>query len=356
MTVSPAARHEREADLQAAADKLGRPMFRCHLRLTVAGPADQEGAALERLTALAATFGQYHLPRLSKFHVRRAGRVRSWFLLSAEELATLWHPAVKTVASPTLAQVECRELPPPADLPTRTRDPRLSILGMAAFRGRREQFGILPEDRRRHVAIVGKTGMGKTTLLRNLIGSDIDTGRGVALLDPHGDLCDLVVAAVPSRRTNDVIFFDAADAHHPLAFNIMACPRPDQRALVASGIVSAFKKIFGEFWGPRMEYILRNALLALLETPGGSLLTVQRFLTDVRFRQSLVARLQDPVVRNFWQKEFAALPVKFQLEAIAPIQNKLGAFISSRCYATSSARPRAAWICGRSSTRAACSS
>jgi Helicase HerA, central domain len=123
---------------------------------------------------------------------------------------------------------------------------------------RRERFGILPDDRRRHMAVIGKTGMGKTTLLQHLLNSDIRAGRGVALLDPHGDLCDAVLAAVPRERTNDVILFDAADTTHPLSFNLLACPRPEQRALVASGIVSALKKLYGEFWGPRMEHILRN--------------------------------------------------------------------------------------------------
>jgi len=126
-----------------------------------------------------------------------------------------------------------------------------------------------------------------------------------------------------------VILFDAADALHPLSFNLLHCPRPEQRPLVASGIVSAFKKLYGEFWGPRMEHILRNAVLALLEVPGSTLLSILRILTDARFRQPLVAKLRDPVVRAFWQREFTALPLKFQLEAVAPIQNKIGHFVSS---------------------------
>lgn len=329
MVTSPGQRHEREADLQAAADKLGRPMFRCHLRLTVTAPVERKDQALDKLSALAASFGQYHLPRLSSFHVRRAGRVPSWFLLSAEELATLWHPAMKTVAAPTMAQVESREKEPPVTLPTRKDHPGLALLGMTAFRGRSDRFGILPEDRRRHVSIVGKTGMGKTTLLHHLISSDIRAGRGVALLDPHGDLCEALLRSVPRERTNDIVLFDAADAAHPLSFNILHCPRPEQRPLIASGVVSAFKKLYGDFWGPRMEHILRNAVLALLEVPGSTLLTLLRLLTDTRFRQALVSKLSDPVVRNFWQKEFAALPMKFQLEAVAPIQNKIGHFVSS---------------------------
>ena len=133
--------------------------------------------------------------------------------------------------------------------------------------------GFGKEERQLHTYVLGKTGTGKSTFLASLLTQDMEAGRGVALLDPHGDLCDAVLAAVPRERTNDVILFDAADTTHPLSFNILACPRPDQRALVASGLVTVLKKIYGEFWGPRMGYILLNALLALLEVPGSTMLS-----------------------------------------------------------------------------------
>lgn len=326
MTLSGTRQHDREEELQAAADKVGRFLFQVEIRLRVRGHSRDERQARAKLRDMAGAFGQFSSPRHASFHT--TGRRRS-FLLSTEELATIWHPATGTVRAPTMSAVDSRELEPPVHLPTRDRDAEIAILGHATFRSRRERFGILPDDRRRHMAIVGKTGMGKTTLLQHLILSDIRAGRGVALLDPHGDLCESLLAAVPRGRTNDVVLFDAADASHPLSFNILHCPRPEQRPLIASGIVSAFKKLYGEFWGPRMEHILRNALLALLEVPNSTLLTLLRLLTDARFRQPLVAKLQDPVVRTFWQNEFAALPLKFQLEAIAPIQNKVGHFVSS---------------------------
>jgi len=327
IATSASRQHDREEDLQAAADKVGRFLFHAEIHLRVRGPAREEPQAQIKLQEMAGAFGQFSSPRHASFHVTT--RRQRTFLLSTEELATLWHPATGTVRAPTMSAVESREREPPVQLPTRRRDPDLAILGVTAFRDRRERFGILPEDRRRHVAIVGKTGMGKTTLLRNLILSDVHAGRGVALLDPHGDLCESLLAAVPRQRTNDVILFDAADTGHPLSFNVLHCPRPEQRPLVASGVVSAFKKLYGDFWGPRMEHILRNALLALLEVPGSTLLTLLRLLSDARFRQPFVARLGDPVVRTFWQKEFASMPLKFQLEAIAPIQNKIGHFVSS---------------------------
>src|SRR5262249_30509975 len=161
--------------------------------------------------------------------------------------------------------VSSRSRPPPLNLPTPQQNPGMALLGAAAYRGRWKKFGIRNEDRFRHLALLGKTGMGKSTVLGRLLASDIATGRGVALIDPHGDLWEAVLASVPKERTNEVVLFDAGDAAHPVAFNVLACRRPAERPLVASGIVSAFKKLYGDSWGPRLEHILRNALLALLE-------------------------------------------------------------------------------------------
>lgn len=331
LTTSPDRQHAREDELQAAADKITKHLFEVDIRLTVVAPPEDGDRARAKLREMAGAFGQFSIPRLAHFHAVPTGRFqrRPRFLLSTEELATLWHPPTQTVRAPALGSVESREMEPPVHLPGRQSTPDLAILGQAVYRGSQQRFGILQDDRRRHVALVGKTGQGKTTLLQHLITSDIRSGRGVALLDPHGDLCEAVLAAVPAERTNDVILFDPADRQHPLSFNLLHCPEADMRPLAASGVLSAFKKLYGEFWGPRMEHIFRNALLALLETPGTTLLSVLRLLSDVKFRQPLVAKLKDPVVRRFWQYEFAAMPKKLQIEAISPIQNKVGAFVSS---------------------------
>ena len=250
------------------------------------------------------------------------------FLLSTEELATLFRPPTATVRTPELTQVDSRELPPPIKLPDLSQ-PGIAILGDATYRGTARTCGILPDDRRRHLAILGKTGMGKSTLLHQLLASDIQAGRGIGLIDPHGDLAEAVLASVPRSRTNDVIVFDAGDTAFPLSFNILDCPRAADRPLVASGIVSAFKKIHGVFWGPRLEHILRNAVLALLEVPGSTLVSLLRLLSEPGFRHDISRRIADPVVRQFWTKEFAGLPPKLQAEAVAPIQNKVGHFVSS---------------------------
>lgn len=331
LAVSSGRQHDREEDLQAGADKLGRLLFDAWIVLSVSGPEEAQAEAHRKLREMAGAFGQFSSPRLAAFHPRSSHSRKSPppFLLSTEEVATLWHPPTQTVRAPTMSSVESREMEPPVQLPTRSTHPDLAVIGMAVFRGRQQRFGILPDDRRRHVALVGKTGQGKTTLLQHLIGSDIRAGRGVGLIDAHGDLCDSVLAGIPRRRTNDVILFDAADAAHPLSFNLLHCPDLAQRPLVASGIVSAFKKLYAEFWGPRLEHILRNGILALLEIPGATLLTLLRLLGDAKFRQGIVPNVADPVVRNFWQREFASMPPKFQAEAVAPIYNKVGHFMSS---------------------------
>ncbi len=329
--------HDREDDLQAASDKLGKLLFECRIRLSVTGPANLGERAPDLIRDMVGAFGQFSTPRLATF---RAGVLQEDvdparpmtgppFLLSTEELATLFHPATLSVRSPELAFVESRELPPPAGLPSPSDSHDLAILGLAKFRGSTQRFGILPDDRRRHIAILGKTGMGKSTLLHHLLASDIRAGRGIGLVDPHGDLAEAVLASVPRGRTNDVIVFDAGDTAFPISFNVLDCPNPANRPLVASGIVSAFKKLHGQFWGPRLEHILRNAVLALLETPGSTLVSLLRLLSESRFRTDVAGRLSDPIVRQFWQREFAGMPPKLQAEAIAPIQNKVGHFVSS---------------------------
>jgi len=337
LSTSSARLHDREADLQAASDKLGKLLFEVQIRLIVTAPATDELLARSKLSEIAGAFGQFSLPRLASFHLSRVRRSKSRprrlrsraFLLSTEELATIWHPPTSSVRAQSMAIVESREMEPPVALPTIGSHQALAVLGQTQFRGSRKQFGLLPDDRRRHLAILGKTGMGKSTLLRSLIASDIQAGRGVAVIDPHGDLADAVLLAIPKSRTNDVVLFDAGDTAFPLSFNMLACPNAEQRPLVASGIVSAFKKLYGESWGPRLEHILRNALLALLEVPGTSLLSLVRLLSEAKYREQLVGRVTDPVVRGFWQREFALMHTKLQSEAIAPIQNKVGHFVSS---------------------------
>ncbi len=190
-------------------------------------------------------------------------------------------------------------------------------------------LGILPDDARHHVYVVGKTGSGKTTLLRNSIIQHMHRGHGVAVIDPHGDLAKDLLQQVPSWRTDHVVYFDPADAEFPVGFNPLANVPPDDRPLVASGIVEAFKSIWADSWGPRMQYILYNCIAALLDCQNTSLLGVNRMLVDARYRRWVVNQVRDPFIRQFWEEEFPSYDARFVREAIAPIQNKVGALLQS---------------------------
>ena len=197
------------------------------------------------------------------------------------------------------------------------------------FRGTDHVFGIKEDDRRRHTYVIGKTGMGKTNLLENMIISDIKAGRGVAVIDPHGDLAEAVLNFVPASRINDVVYFNPADTDFPIAFNVMEQVDTKYRHLVASGLIGVFKKIWADSWGPRLEYLLRNVILALLEYPGSTLLGVPRMFIDKEYRKKVVNKVTDPVVKAFWLNEFTKYSQQFTVDAISPIQNKVGQFLSS---------------------------
>ena len=197
------------------------------------------------------------------------------------------------------------------------------------FRGQEHSFGIRKDDRRRHMYVIGKTGMGKTTLLENMVISDIIAGRGVAVVDPHGDFSEKILNFVPPSRINDVIYFNPADIDYPIAFNVMEQVDPKYKHLVASGLIGVFKKIWADSWGPRLEYLLRNVILGLLEYPGSTLLGVPRMLVDKDYRNKVVSKISDPVVKAFWMNEFTKYSNQFTVEAISPIQNKVGQFLSS---------------------------
>src|SRR3989338_5394554 len=197
------------------------------------------------------------------------------------------------------------------------------------FRNQKVKFGIKKDDRRRHMYLIGKTGMGKSTVLENMIIQDIQNGNGVAVVDPHGDLVEKVVNYVPSNRVNDVVYFNPADMDFPIAFNVFEKVGREHQHLVASGLIGIFKKLWADSWGPRLEYVLRNAILALLEYPDSTLLGVMRLLVDKGYRKKVMAKITDPVVRSFWVDEYSKYPDKLQSEAIAPIQNKVGQFLSS---------------------------
>ncbi len=205
----------------------------------------------------------------------------------------------------------------------------IAFFAKTNFRSQERVFGIKTDDRRRHMYVIGKTGMGKTNLLENLVIQDIQKGHGVAFIDPHGDTAEKLIKAIPANRINDVIYFNPSDQDFPIAFNVMEKVGPEYRHLVASGLVGVFKKIWADSWGPRLEYILRNAIMALLEYPGSTLLGVTRILVDKSYRERVVEKVTDPVVKSFWVDEFSKWNDRVLQEVISPIQNKVGQFLSS---------------------------
>lgn len=206
---------------------------------------------------------------------------------------------------------------------------KINFFAKTNFRNSEKTFGIKVDDRRRHVYVIGKTGMGKTNLVQNMAIQDIQNGEGVAIVDPHGEFAEECLKAVPAERIKDVIYFNPADTEYPIAMNVMEQVDASYRPLIASGLVGVFKKIWADSWGPRLEYLLRNAILALLEYPGATLLGVTRILIDKKYRDTILEKVTDPVIKSFWEDEFTKYNQNFAVEAIAPIQNKVGQFLSS---------------------------
>ncbi len=205
----------------------------------------------------------------------------------------------------------------------------INFFAKTNFRNQERIFGIKSDDRRRHMYVVGKTGMGKSNLLENMAIQDIQNGKGVCVIDPHGEFADKMLRAVPSQRINDVVYFNPADVEYPIAFNILEAVEEDKKNLVASGMMGVFKKIWPDVWSPRMEYILNNTILALLDYPGSTMLGVSRMMSDSAYRKRVYPLIKDPVVKGFWINEFDKWDDKFRKEAVAAIQNKVGQFLSS---------------------------
>jgi len=324
--------HDREDDLQAASEKVAGHLFETHIRLVAYAPAEHYRLALDRIRQMAGAFGAFTKSRLATFHVghiqRGTGRafpVRG-FLLSHEELATLFHPPTASVAAEKMQMTEFAELEPPPFFHSGEEEGAV-VLGRVRFRDDRRLVGIGCDDRRRHSYVVGATGAGKSTLLLNQIQADMRAGRGLTVFDVHGDLADAILRTVPRHRTNDVIVFDAvSDAVVP--FNPLACSDPERIDQVASGVVSAFRKLHSS-WGPRLESVLRYAVLATVEQ-SGTLRSLLQLLTDETYRDRAVSRLTNEIVRDFWDKEFRTWAAPYRTEAVSSVTNKIMPFLTNR--------------------------
>lgn len=255
-------------------------------------------------------------------------------IMNILELATIWHLPSDKIKTPTIAWGQSVLSEPPETLPTALNatdeeKKTINFFAKTQFKNRDTIFGIKDIDRRRHLWTIGKTGTGKSTLLVNMAIDDMKKGRGICYIDPHGDACEILLNYVPKNRINDVIYFNPSDKDFPITINPLEVTNKEEAELVVSGIVSIFNKIFGFSWGPRLEYILRTTLLTLAEVPNATLKDVPMILTNQAYRKKVVENVKDPTLKSFWMDEFEKMTPQLQKEAISPILNKVGQFVTS---------------------------
>ncbi|OGY27064.1 MAG: hypothetical protein A2Z11_00955 [Candidatus Woykebacteria bacterium RBG_16_43_9] len=331
-----------ELTLKTIENKLSKIGFETKIRLV--SVANTKEAAESKLSGLISSFKQYATANVNSFEAdpeslspdvlvkqyqersfpeREAGN----YILTTEELASIYHLPNLSVQTPTISWTGAKKGEPPLNLPMSG----ATILGQTIFRDTSIRFGIKRSDRRKHIYIIGKTGTGKSTLIKNMIIQDIRAGEGVAVLDPHGQLIDELLDFIPENRIDDLVMFNPADADNPVSLNMLEMVDPKQRTFMADTLLDVFKKYFAESWGPRLEYILKNCILTLLEVPNTSLLSINRLLTDSDYRRHIVNMIHDPQMKMFWNNEFSRMERNERLitEAISPIQNKVGQFLNS---------------------------
>ncbi len=333
-----------DLELKAIENKLTKNGFETKVRILAAAP--EIATAKERISSVAASFKQFSTANLNSFVASTIDvDGRKWLgkfssrsfpqsadndILGIDELASIYHMPNISVETPSIAWTRAKKGEPPLNLPLEG-NPDVTVFAETVFRDQARKFGIKRADRRKHQYIIGKTGTGKSTLIKNMIIQDIQAGEGVAILDPHGDLIEELLDFVPESRIHDVVIFNPADDQYPVALNMLEVIDPRQRNLIASGLLDVFKKYFANSWGPRLEYILMNSILTLLEVPNTSLLGVIRLLTDPDYNKYIVGMISDPVMKEFWNKEFAQMKGNQKLitEAVSPIQNKVGQFLNA---------------------------
>ncbi len=349
-TQDAAGRVRAHSDSRIIETKINSSGFRTGIRLLTVGKTGPE--AFDLLTRVAGAFGVYSLgegnslfqPRTffwQQERLKRAILMRGVYLtprrhvLNARELASLWHPPGMTLSSIKNIQWGRGLLgEPPQNLPVATGNEEerkaINFFARCEWHNSQVTFGIKQADRRKHLYIIGKTGTGKSTTIANMAINDMKNGYGLAVIDPHGDLSEILLNYIPSHRINDVAYLDPADSAHPFHMNPLEVKNPTYRELVASGIVSIFYKLYHMSWGPRLEYILRNTILTLTRVPQSTFLDIPELLTNDKFRQKIVERLDDRVLKNFWINEFNKFTPRLHSESTSPILNKVGQFLSSQ--------------------------
>jgi len=330
--------------------KIAHHGFKTGIRLLTS--SQDSNRALSLLKSLAGSFGSFGLAEGNSLSLRRpkpyqkkrffealaqrtSGYIHRHQVINIEELSSLWHPPTKYLAGiKNIAWGKTLAGEPPVNLPvaeglTKEQKKEINFFARTEFKNKITTFGIKKPDRRRHIYMIGKTGTGKTTLIANMAINDMRNGEGLAVIDPHGDLCEILLNYIPSYRVNDCCYLNPADFEHPFRLNPLEVRTHEHAELVASGIVSIFHKLYHYSWGPRLEYILRNTLLTLTQVPDATLVQVPEILANAHYRKKVAEKLKDKVLKSFWENEFSQMSDRLRSEAISPILNKVGQFVSS---------------------------
>ncbi|MFA7308455.1 MAG: type IV secretion system DNA-binding domain-containing protein [Patescibacteria group bacterium] len=335
-----------EQAIKAIEEKSTKLGYEIVIRIMFLSKKEPEAMKL-KLQSIAGAFKQFNASNLNGFAYKgislddpeflNSFQTRNFekkgFILNIEELASVYHLPTVSVETPSIVWAGSKKGEPPATLPIEgvVGPDILTVFGRTNFRGETVKFGMKLNDRRRHMYIVGQTGTGKSTMIENMAIDDIREGRGLAILDPHGSLIDNIMKYIPDHRIDDVVIFNPGDKEHSVGFNLLESINDEQREIVASGIMSIFKKIWENVWSARMEYIMKNIILALMETPGSTFLGATKMLINKDYRKYIVDNVTDPLVKEYWVDEFEGQVknnAKFITEAVAPIQNKIGQFLA----------------------------
>lgn len=345
VTSAPKLTEYQSSQASAAEEKSHKLAYDVTIRIVYRGTSPPQ--ARMRMQAITSSFKQFNTTYLNGFTAKHIGssqlavdyyKNRSFshgsFVCNIEEIASLYHLPHTNVETPNILWANTKTAEPPANLPILNEATpaearaKVSPIAVTNFRGQHIMFGLPRVDRGRHLYILGQTGVGKSGLLELLTISDIHSPYGFAVIDPHGDYATSVLKRIPKDRIDDVVYFNPADAEYPIAFNPMEVYDPKLKTHTCSELIGVLKRIF-ESWGPRLEYILRYSILALLDYPESTMLDITRILTDEKFRKEVIEHITDPVVKNFWTVEFASWNNRFATEAIAPVLNKIGAFTAN---------------------------
>jgi hypothetical protein len=330
-----------QALMKAVEEKATKLGYQVKIRIAYLGP--DQASSRQRLQAIVGGFKQFNTTNLNGFNSMKMYNSEDFledyqarlfydqgYILNIEELASLYHLPHKSVETPNMVWTTAKTSEPPSNIPIEgTADAQdMSLFGLSNFRGRHLKFGIKRQDRGRHLYIIGQTGAGKSFMLQLLTLSDIYHDVGFAIVDPHGDYAADIMRYIPEHRLGDVVYMNPADREFPMAFNPMEVSDPAMKDHISSELVGVLKRMF-DSWGPRLEYILRYTILGLLDYPDATMLDITRMLNEKAFRKRVIQHIQDPIVKSFWITEFASWNEKFASEAVAPVLNKVGAFVAN---------------------------